>query len=60
MLECNKNDATLSFKCILKNSKKTLSASEINRRLKLEKILKEIYEYHLLTNAFPGQYTPKQ
>ena len=32
MLGCNKNYATLALNCTLKNSKRTISASEINRR----------------------------
>ena len=34
MLECNKNYATLNLNCILKNSKGTISALEIQRRYK--------------------------
>ena len=32
MLGCNKNYATLALKYVLKNSKRTISASGINRR----------------------------
>ena len=32
MLGCNKNYATIALNCILKNSKRTLSTLEINRR----------------------------
>ena len=32
MLGCNKNYATLALNCALKNSEKTISASENNRR----------------------------
>ena len=32
MLGCNKNYAILAFKCVLKNSKETLSTSGINTR----------------------------
>ena len=34
MLEYNKNYVILVLNCILKNSKKTLSISEINKRYK--------------------------
>ena len=32
MLKCNKNYATLALNCVLKNLKRILSASEINKR----------------------------
>jgi len=32
ILECNKNHVILVLNCILKNSKRTVSASEIKRR----------------------------
>ena len=50
MLECNKNYTTLAFNCMLKNSKRTISVLEIDkryrnnnkRRLELIKLLKEL------------------
>ena len=32
MLGCYKNYVILAFNCVLKNSKRTISVSEINRR----------------------------
>ena len=32
MLGCNKNYAILALNCVIKNSKRIISASEINRR----------------------------
>ena len=44
MLEYNKNYTTLALNCILKNSKRMISASRINKRIRLEhiKLLKEL------------------
>ena len=41
MLEYNKNYATLAFNYILKNSKRTLSVLEINRKYKNKNIMVE-------------------
>ena len=41
MLGYNKNYAILAFNCILKNSKRTLSMLEINRKYKNKNIMVE-------------------
>ena len=41
MLGYNKNYAILTFNCILKNSKRTLSVLEINRKYKNKNIMVE-------------------
>ena len=42
MLGCNKNYATLVLNCALKNSKRTLSVSGINKRYRINNIKRNI------------------